>query len=138
LQKQKKITALEVFESKTLCVGDKNSMNYQTPTLTAVARENRLEIALYYDTEVNLERADRFVEATEITIRDIQKNPYQGRVYEENGKPYDGKRVRRIPMSRDSKGSRYPYFFIYRILSDSLLVLRIQGERQDDFALNED
>jgi plasmid stabilization system protein ParE len=85
-------------------------MQYQPPTLTKVADRNRLEIALYYDLSASPERADRFLDAVERTSEAIHKNPYLGRVYEENGDPYDGENVRRIGLSKDRQGSTYPYF----------------------------
>lgn len=102
---------------------------------TDEADRNRLEIALYYDIEAGTDRADRFLDAVENTALLLQENPYLGRVYEENGVVYDGEHVRRIALNPDDKGSRYPYYFIYRIQEQRVLVLRIHGDRQDEPAL---
>ncbi len=110
-------------------------MKRHTVFFTEVADSARLAIALYYDAEAGSDRADRFLDAVANTALLLSDNPYLGRVYEENGVVYDGVYVRRIALSPDDKGSRYPYYFIYRIREQQVLVLRIHGDRQDDPAL---
>jgi plasmid stabilization system protein ParE len=106
--------------------------------LTPVANEKRLHVALYYAEVAGVARADRFLDAVENTVREISLNPHLGRVYEEDGIAYEGEAVRRISMSPDHGNSTYPYYFIYRILQDSIRVLRIQGTSENDPRLEGD